>query len=67
LGDKGIPATMVGEIEESRQGMRVFEQGTAHELTHPKVDPFWAAFGKAASQPGVGRDPDAGPANRSTG
>jgi len=50
LGDKGIPATMVGEIEESRQGMRVFEQGTAHELTHPKVDPFWAAFGKAASQ-----------------
>jgi hydrogenase maturation factor len=50
LGDKGIPATMVGEIVDSRQGMRVFEQGTARELTHPKVDPFWAAFGKAASQ-----------------
>jgi hydrogenase maturation factor len=52
LGDKGIPATMVGEIVDSRQGMRVFEQGTARELTHPKVDPFWAAFGKAASQRG---------------
>jgi len=52
LGDKGIPATMVGEIVESQQGMRVYEQGTAHELTHPKVDPFWAAFGKAASRRG---------------
>jgi hypothetical protein len=43
---------MVGEIVDSRQGMRGFEQGTARELTHPKVDPFWAAFGKAASQRG---------------
>jgi hydrogenase maturation factor len=50
LGDKGIPSSMVGEIVESQQGLRVFGQGTAHELTHPKVDPFWAAFGKAASQ-----------------
>jgi hypothetical protein len=29
--------------------MRYFEGGTSHELIHPKVDPFWAAFGKAAS------------------
>jgi hydrogenase maturation factor len=50
LGDKGIPATMVGEIVESQQGLRVFEHGTAHELTHPKVDPFWEAFGKATSK-----------------
>jgi len=52
LGDKGIPASMVGEIVEPRQGMRVFEKGTSHELVHPKVDPFWGAFGKAASQGG---------------
>jgi hydrogenase maturation factor len=52
LGDKGIPSSRVGEIVESRQGMRVFEQGTARELIHPKVDPFWGAFGKAASQGG---------------
>lgn len=50
LSDKGIPASMVGEIVESRQGMRFFENGISHELIHPKVDPFWAAFGKAASQ-----------------
>ena len=52
LGDKGIPAGMVGEIVESQQGMRYFERGTARELVHPKVDPFWSAFGKAASQGG---------------
>ncbi len=50
LGDKGIPATAVGEAVEPRHGMRVFEGGTSRELVHPRVDPFWAAFGKAASQ-----------------
>jgi hydrogenase maturation factor len=50
LGDKGIKAGMAGEIVEPRQGMRIFEKGTSTELAHPKVDPFWAAFGKAASQ-----------------
>jgi hydrogenase maturation factor len=50
LGDKGIPATMVGEIVEQQRGMRFFEKGISHELVHPRVDPFWAAFGKAASQ-----------------
>jgi len=46
LGDKGNPASMVGEIVDSRQGMRFFENGTSHELIHPKVDPFWAPSGK---------------------
>jgi hydrogenase expression/formation protein HypE len=52
LDDKGIPAGMVGEIVESERGMRVFENGTSRELVHPEVDPFWAAFGKAASEGG---------------
>ncbi|MGE5189813.1 MAG: AIR synthase family protein [Gemmatimonadota bacterium] len=52
LGDKGIPATMVGEAVDARNGLRVFEAGTSRELAHPEVDPFWAAFGKAASQAG---------------
>jgi hydrogenase expression/formation protein HypE len=52
LGDKGIPSSMVGEIVEARHGMRIFEKGASRELIHPKVDPFWAAFGKAASQGG---------------
>jgi len=50
LGDKGIKAGMAGEIVDREKGMRIFEKGTSTELVHPKVDPFWAAFGKAASQ-----------------
>lgn len=50
LGDKGIPATVVGEITEADQGLHYFEDGHKHELIHPRVDPFWAAFGKAASE-----------------
>jgi hydrogenase expression/formation protein HypE len=50
LSDKGIPVSTVGEIVNAREGMRVFEGGTSRELVHPKVDPFWSAFGKAASQ-----------------
>jgi hydrogenase expression/formation protein HypE len=50
LGDKGILVSMVGEIVDARHGLRFFEHGKSRELLHPKVDPFWAAFGKAASE-----------------
>jgi len=50
LRDKGILVSMVGEIVDSQQGMRYFDHGKSHELVHPRVDPFWSAFGKAASQ-----------------
>ena len=50
LQDKGILVSTVGEIVDARHGMRVFEDGKAGELTHPEVDPFWSAFGKAASE-----------------
>jgi len=50
LSDKGIPVSTVGEIVDAGEGMRFFEGGKSRELIHPKVDPFWSAFGKAASQ-----------------
>jgi hydrogenase maturation factor len=50
LADRGIPASLVGEIVESEKGMNYFEKGKTHSLLHPKVDPFWSAFGKAASE-----------------
>jgi hydrogenase expression/formation protein HypE len=50
LEDKEILASIVGEIVERENGMVYYEGGKVHELTHPKVDPFWAAFGKAASK-----------------
>jgi hydrogenase maturation factor len=48
LDDKGIRATIVGEVVEASKGTRYFEGGSENPLVHPKVDPFWAAFGKAA-------------------
>lgn len=50
LADKGIVADPVGEIVEKSRGMQIHERGIARELVHPEVDPFWAAFGKAASR-----------------
>jgi len=50
LSDKGIPATLVGEIVTREHGIKCFQGGRSWELEHPRVDPFWAAFGKAASE-----------------
>jgi hydrogenase expression/formation protein HypE len=50
LLDAGIPVTIVGEVLEPSSGVRYAENGRQHDLVHPKVDPFWAAFGKAASE-----------------
>jgi hydrogenase maturation factor len=48
LNTKGIPTSIVGEVTEAKEGIRYFEDGREHPLAHPKVDPFWSAFGKAA-------------------
>jgi hydrogenase maturation factor len=50
LNDKGIRTSIVGEVVERSEGTMYFEGGRAHPLEHPKVDPFWAAFGKAAER-----------------
>jgi hydrogenase expression/formation protein HypE len=50
LQDKAIPASIVGEITEAGQGLHYFDGGRKEALIHPRVDPFWAAFGKAASE-----------------
>jgi hydrogenase expression/formation protein HypE len=50
LTDKGIPASLVGEIVEASEGMHYSEKGKMYPLRHPKIDPFWLAFGKAASK-----------------
>ena len=50
LEDKGIPTGIVGEIVPESEGMTYSEEGKSHSLEHPRVDPFWGAFGKAAEQ-----------------
>jgi hydrogenase expression/formation protein HypE len=52
MNDKGILASVVGEIVPKERGMHYFENSREHKLLHPKVDPFWVAFGKAASEGG---------------
>ncbi len=47
LTDKGIASSVVGEVTPREQGIRVFEGGRGRSLEHPRVDPFWPAFGKA--------------------
>ena len=47
LGGVGIPAAVVGEVTEKEQGLVLVEGGRERELVHPRVDPFWAAYGAA--------------------
>jgi len=47
LAGKGIQSSIVGEVTPQEQGIKVFEGGRSHALQHPRVDPFWQAYGKA--------------------
>ncbi len=45
-----IPAAIIGEVTEKGSGILLVEGGTERELTHPRMDPFWAAFGEAIAE-----------------
>ncbi|HEY3397343.1 MAG TPA: AIR synthase family protein [Armatimonadota bacterium] len=47
---EGIPASVVGEMREREYGIRLVREGREEDLVHPRVDPFWAAFGKALAE-----------------
>lgn len=49
LADKGIVSSIVGECVPEKEGIQYTEDGLTVALRHPRVDPFWQAFGKAAS------------------
>ncbi|MGE5619353.1 MAG: AIR synthase family protein [Sphingomonadaceae bacterium] len=55
LSDKGIPSSIVGEVTPQEKGMVVFEGSASRRLEHPRVDPFWKAFGDAIA---TGKAPD---------
>jgi hydrogenase expression/formation protein HypE len=50
LHDRSIAASIVGEVTDAAAGTHYTENGITRPLVHPHVDPFWAAFGKAAEQ-----------------
>ena len=44
LNQKGIKASVVGELIEPRYGILVVDEAGEQRLKHPRVDPFWQAF-----------------------
>jgi len=42
-----IPAAIIGEVTEKERGIVLVEGGAEREMEHPRLDPFWAAFGEA--------------------
>ena len=44
LSDKGIRASIAGELLPKEKGMVLVEGGKERPLVHPRVDPFWKAF-----------------------
>jgi hydrogenase maturation factor len=50
LTQKGIRASIVGELTEAKKGMVLVEGSREKKLLHPMVDPFWRAFYDAAQK-----------------
>jgi len=50
LAAKGIVAAAIGETLPEAEGITLREGARSRALAHPRVDPFWAAFGKALTQ-----------------
>jgi len=50
LNAAGIAAAIIGEALPPERGCRRSLRGKETPLVHPRVDPFWVAFGKAASE-----------------
>jgi hydrogenase maturation factor len=52
LATAAIPASVVGEVVDASSGMHINDNGRRTALVHPRVDPFWQAFGRAAAENG---------------
>lgn len=44
LEEKGIPASVVGELTPPDGGVVVIDEKGRHPLVHPEIDPFWGKF-----------------------
>jgi hydrogenase maturation factor len=50
LADKGITAAAIGETCPEADGITLTSGGSTRALEHPRVDPFWKAFGQAMAE-----------------
>lgn len=53
LADEGIEAALVGAVTERSSGRTLVDERGEHALTHPGLDPFWAAFGAWVTESGT--------------
>lgn len=44
LQGEGVPASIVGEVTPSRDGINIITGGKKNKLEHPRIDPFWGKF-----------------------
>jgi hydrogenase maturation factor len=44
LESKGIPASIVGEAIDIRDGINIIDSSGRKKLEHPRIDPFWIKF-----------------------
>ena len=51
---KDIVAATIGETLPREEGVTLVEDGRERVLEHPRVDPFWAAFGRAMEEAATG-------------
>ncbi|MDT0649038.1 AIR synthase family protein [Autumnicola edwardsiae] len=47
LNEEDIRCTVVGEITEKEEGIKLMDNGINKELPYPSEDPYWSAFFKA--------------------
>jgi len=50
LAAKGILAAVIGETRSEEHGITLVEKSGERPLEHPRIDPFWRAFGEALAQ-----------------
>jgi len=50
LAERGILAAAIGETCPEEDGITLLADGKESALEHPRVDPFWRAFGEALAQ-----------------
>jgi hydrogenase maturation factor len=48
--EKGILAAAIGETLPEEHGVTLVERGRERPLEHPRVDPFWKAYGQAMAE-----------------
>jgi hydrogenase expression/formation protein HypE len=50
FNDKGIIASVVGEVTPASEGLKIQSSGETLELVHPKVDPYWQLAAEFSSK-----------------